>query len=116
LLNSKNIGTELRIAADELIALRPDGKTRYRERTAAGKTRGAAAALSQALTKAHAGCWVHAVIVVWGDMTDRHVASQKLDWVAGPDLVNWLCARPMHRDPDRVRQAREALVGGQLDI
>ena len=116
LLDSKNIGTEVRIDGEELVALRPDGKPRYRERSVAGRTRGAAAALSQALTAVRSGCWVHAVVVVWGDMAEPHVAARSLDWVAGPELVDWLSTRTPDRDQDRVARACEALLRRQLRI
>jgi hypothetical protein len=116
LLDSKNIGTEVRIDGDELLALRPDGRQRYRDRSAAGKARGAAAALSQALTAVRSGCWVHAVVVVWGDMAEPHVAARNLDWVAGPELVDWLSTRTPDRDQDRVARARDAVLRQQLSL
>ena len=58
LLDTKNIGTEVRIDGDDLTALRPDGRTRYRNSSIAGSTRGTASDLSRALTQAGAGCWV----------------------------------------------------------
>ncbi len=66
LLDSKNIGTEVRNDGNEFIALRPDGQPRYRNRSVANKARGAAAPLSDALSAAGARHWVQAVVVVWG--------------------------------------------------
>jgi hypothetical protein len=116
LLDSKNIGTEVRVEGDELIVFRPDGRQRYRNRTAAGKARGAAAVLSQALTTAQAGCWVHAVLVVWGDMPEQHVPATNLDWVAGLNLVDWLSHLPLDRNPDRLPRVKTVLTSGTLDL
>jgi hypothetical protein len=116
LLDSKNIGTEVRIDRDELTALRPDGRQRYRERTMANKARGAAAALSRALTTAESRCWVNAVLVVWGDMPEPHVASTNLDWVAGAELVNWLNNQPSYRIPDRLVRVKHTLMSGTLEL
>jgi hypothetical protein len=116
LLDSKNIATEVSIDGDDLVAFRPDGKPRYRDRTCASKARGAAAALSQSLTVAGAGCWVHAVIVVWGDMPEPHVPARSLDWVAGSGLVAWLNSRPAERHAERIARAKTALTDRQLNL
>jgi hypothetical protein len=116
LLDSKNLGTEVRVHGDELIALRPDGRQHYRNRTAGSKVRGAAVALSHALTAARSGCWVHAVLVVWGDLPERHVPATNLDWVAGSHLVKWLTNLPAHRNPDRLARVKSALTGDTLDL
>jgi hypothetical protein len=102
------------VQGDELIALRPDGRQRYRDRTAANKARGSAAALSKALSGAGSGCWVHAVLVVWGDMPERHVPATNLDWVAGSDLVDWLANLPADRNPGRLNRIKLALTSGTL--
>lgn len=116
LLDTKNIGTEVRIDGDELTALRPDGRTRYRNASCAGSARGAASELSRALTRAGAGCWVHAVVVVWGDMPQSLVRTRSLDWVSGSGLVEWLTGLP--RDPrvDRQVRAKEALAQGRVPL
>ena len=66
----------------------------------AGKARGAAAALSEALTAAGARSWVQAVVVVWGDMAEPHVPARSLDWVAGTEITAWLNSRPLDRIPN----------------
>jgi hypothetical protein len=38
-------------------------------------------------------CWVHAVVVVWGDLPARHV-SNNVTFVPGAELVAWLEAQP----------------------
>lgn len=116
LLDTKNIGTEVQVDGDELIALRPDGRPRYRDRRAASQARGAAAALSQALTAARSGCWVHAVLVVWGDMRTKHVPARKLDWVAGSSVLEWLGSLPADRDQHRLERVRDVLVAGSLEL
>jgi hypothetical protein len=116
LLDTKNLGTEVRVDGDGVIALRPDGRQRYRDRTTASKARGAAAAPSQALTAARSGCWVHAVVVLWGDMPERHVPAPNLDWVAGSDLVDWLTNLPADRNPDRITRVKSTLISGALRV
>lgn len=116
LLDSKNISTEVRINGDDLVALRPDGRPRYRNGSVAGQVRGAAAALSQALTTAGAGCWVQAVVVVWGDMPEPHVTSRSLDWVAGSELTAWLNSRPTDRYPDRIGRAKAAINESRVKL
>ena len=116
LLDSKNIGTEVRIDGDELAALRPDGRVRYRKTSIAGSARGAAMDLSRALTKAGAGCWVHAVVVVWGDMPQAQVHSRALDWVSGTTLTEWLSKLPSDPRPDRLVRARAALREGRVQF
>lgn len=116
LLDSKNIATEVRIDGDDLIALRPDGKQRYRDRSIAGKARGAAAALSEALTAVGARSWVHAVVVVWGDMEDPHVPARSLDWVAGSEITAWFNSRPLDPNPERVARAKSVLSAGEVNL
>jgi hypothetical protein len=116
LLDSKNIGAEVRIDGDDLVALRPDGRQRYRDRAVAGKVRGAAAALSEALTAAGARSWVQAVVVVWGDMPEPHVPTRSLDWVAGPEITSWLTSRPADSHPDRVARAKGVLAAGEVNL
>ena len=116
LLDTKNIGTEVRIEADELIALRPDGRPRYRNSSIAEAVRGAAAELSRALTKADAICWVHAIVVVWGDMPQSHIRSRSLDWVSGATLVEWLTALSADKQSDRPARAKAALAHGHIEL
>lgn len=114
LLDTKNLGAEVRINGDELVVYRPDGRERYRHSNYPVQVRGAAAALSDALRAAGATCWVNAVIVVWGDMTDAHVAASRLDWVAGKELVSWLQARPIDRNADRISRVTQVLAEGGI--
>jgi hypothetical protein len=116
LLDTKNVGTEVRVEDDTLVALRPDGRERYRTAKPASSVRGAAAHLSEALTNAGAGCWVNAIIVVWGDMPQQRVGTRKLEWIAGSSVVDWLVNLPAARNPDKIARARAALTGETLKL
>lgn len=85
-------------------------------------TRGGAAGAARALSAdvstqlRHAlgrGPWVQAVIVIWGDFPQQHLKVDRVVYVAGPHLRDWLLAQPprtQRTHPDQVAAAlRQAL-------
>lgn len=112
-LDTKNIGSELNIENDWLTVTRPDGLPGYRTDKPARSTKGAAAELSRTLTQASIRGWVHAVVVLWGDMPQEHVRGDRVDWVSGTKLASWLVAQPNPRRPVDVDRVVHALTAAR---
>jgi hypothetical protein len=115
-LDSKNIGTEVRIDGDVPVALRPDGRVRYRTAKPARAARRAAAQISDALRRAGVRVWVTAVVVVWGDMPDGAVDGDRVSWVPGAALAEWLVRRPPHPDSERMARAITVVTSDEFGV
>ena len=105
-LDTKNVGTEVRIDDDYLVRLRPDGSIRGRTKIGPS-ARYQARVLSGLFSCAGVRCWVHAVVVIWGDLPEDHVRTNNVDWITGRELATWLTELPTHPQPDRIRQVAD---------
>jgi hypothetical protein len=94
LLESKNYSGSITVEGEELVAsFGPASIDSFATRTLARAMRGRAAELKnriQTVTKLR--CFVHAVVVIWGDFPDRLVSGDRVTFVAGNELRNWLAA------------------------
>jgi len=69
--------------------------------------RGGAIGLRKTLPAHEPSCpFVHAVVVVWGEYPDGASEVERVAYVAGTQLTNWLRSRPMALSPAR----RDALA------
>jgi hypothetical protein len=77
-----------------------------------GRMRGAAAALSNALV-AQTGrkVWVTAVVTVWGDFPSRVTEQDRVVYVAGDALAEWLEAQPRRLDANTLADLRRVFGG-----
>lgn len=109
-VETKNIGTEIRVEGDTLLVFRPDGRRRYAIASPARQARANAAAVSRALRRAGEVWWVQAVLVVWGDFPQRVVVGNRVVTVHGAYLADWLNSLAPLADQSRLPAVRAALA------
>jgi hypothetical protein len=72
--------------------------------------RGAAAELSEILgTSAGRPPWVNSVVVIWGDFDQQIVDGERVTFVSGRQLNDWLCDQPTRLSEDRARVLANAV-------
>jgi hypothetical protein len=89
------------------IAVTDDGLSSGRTRFAGKTFRGASVGLREALSKNVRSCpWVQSVVAVWGDFHGEVLEREKVVYISGGNLVEWLSHQPTKLDSS----SREALV------
>ena len=99
LLETKNLEGTIAIEDGVLTARQVDDPDEiYRYRTLASRVRGQAKALSARRRKETGlGCWITAVVVIWGDFREALVEHENVVYIDGDRLVSWLKSRPVPR-------------------
>jgi hypothetical protein len=87
LLDSKRYSGGTRVEGDDLVS--------RGRRTSGGQFRAAAAALAEVLAQSLGKRpWVQALVVVWGDFPQRQCENDRVAYVHGGSLLQWLQAQP----------------------
>jgi hypothetical protein len=104
LLDSKAYEGVVAVDGDSLRVERPDNpRATYELRRLAPGLRAAAAALKAELQESGGwGVWVQVVVVVWSSFPQRVVAGDRVVFVHGNELVQWLRSRPAVHGRERV--------------
>jgi hypothetical protein len=72
--------------------------------------RGTAAGLSDGLRDRYGTRhWVEPVVVIWGDFPDQSMTRDRVHYVAGEFLAEWLNSRPARTDAHQLRELRRIL-------
>lgn len=88
-IDSKNWKGTIKVSNGEVVV---DGNVRSR---VPGSCRSTAAKINSRVSGSTGnGAWVQGVVVFWGDFPQRVVESNKVVYVAGDALAEWLHARP----------------------
>jgi hypothetical protein len=102
LLDSKHFHEPVRVDGDVLVT----GRSRYEGRV----FRGPAVGLSEVLKRrVGARPWVQAVAVIWGEFPQRVYESERVVYVHGLELVQWLESQPQRLSEERRRVIFESI-------
>jgi hypothetical protein len=102
LLDTKRVTQRAVAAGDALLA----GRFRY----SGANTRAAAASLGQELDRrCDTRPWVQAVVVVWGDFPQRRYEENRVIYMHGDELVEWLIGQPRRLNDDVRREFANVL-------
>jgi hypothetical protein len=103
LLDSKLFTPASAIRGDALVA----GRSSY----PGGAFRGPALKLHEALAlRLGRKLWVQAVVVVWGEFQQRCIEDNRVVYIHGSELLDWLRRQPGRLSADDCRQVHEAVL------
>ena len=103
LLDSKLFMPTSSVRGDRLLA----GRSSY----PGVRFRGAALNLHQALTRSFSRkLWVQAVVVIWSEFQQRRVEENRVVYVHGSELLDWLRSQPGRLSADDCREVHEAVM------
>ena len=114
-LDTKNLHGSVTVDGDTLSLTRP-GETRvaYANDNLARSARRQGWDLNRLLKqRCNLSPWVSAVVVVWAEFPQRAVAANKMSYVHGDHLVDWLSHQPARLSAAQVAQIAAALQPGQ---
>ena len=113
LLDSKRWKGSITVEGDSAVVRRLEDPDLHWQFTSPAHVKGLAVEVSEAIRAGtRATVWVTPVVVVWGDFT-QGVGGNKITFVQGDALAQWLRDQPAQIAPGRVEQIAEA-VGGAL--
>ena len=112
-LDTKNSPGTATANGDQLTLTSPDGKP-FTSDAKARQARGQGFELNRVLRQ-RCGLhpWVSAVVVLWADFPARAVAGNRMSYVHGDHLVEWLSGQRACLNADQVAQIASALEPGQ---
>ena len=109
LLDSKRWKGSITVEGDSAVVRRLEDPDLHWQFTSPGHVKGLAVEVSKAIRAGtRATVWVTPVVVVWGDFTQR-VGGNKITFVQGDALAQWLRDQPAQIAPGRVEQIAEAV-------
>jgi hypothetical protein len=111
-LDTKNWPGTAQVERGGIVITRLDGKRSRLD--LASKARAQGVELNQ-LVRQRCGLrvWVTAVIVLWADFPDRVLPGDRMSYVHGDYLVEWLRAQPARLNAAQIEQIAAALEPGQ---
>ena len=113
-LDTKNFPGTAQVKGDRLRITRPDGRAGYDGPDLARRARGQGIELNRMLRqRCGISSWVSAVIVLWADFPSRAVAGDRMSYVPGDHLVEWLSAQPARLNAKQIEQIASVLQPGQ---
>lgn len=97
LLETKNLSGTVAFEDGCLVARQFDDPDEvYRYKSLASRVRGQAVELSRRIQDQRGRApWVQSVVVIWGDFPQGHVEDNKVVYIRGDDLRNWLATPPV---------------------
>ncbi len=103
-VDSKNLDGQVTCSGDELRLRRPgaaaDSRPAYSTTEAARHVRGQAAQLNKLLrSRAGRSLWVTGVVAVWASLEPAIISGNRMHFVRGDSLVDWLQAQPHPPEP-----------------
>jgi hypothetical protein len=103
LLDSKNLAGTIAVDDDGLMVRWDGDRTAHTYRRLEPALRGAAAQLKDAIEQtAGVTLWVQALVVVWGDFRQGSWAGDRVTYLSGGELVEWLRRQPPKLSPREV--------------
>lgn len=114
-LDTKNLQGVAHAVKDTLTLTRPgDTQAAYTSDSPARRARSQGAELNQILRqRCQISPWVTAVVVVWADFPQRAVAGNKMTYVHGEHLVEWLREQPVRLNGSQISTVARVLQLGQ---
>ena len=113
-LDTKNWVGTANANGDQLTLTRPDGKSGYNSQALAQQARRQGAELNRVLRqRSGLSPWVSAVVVLWADFPAGAVAGNRMSYVHGDHLVEWLSGQRACLNADQVAHIASALEPGQ---
>jgi hypothetical protein len=114
-IDSKNLDGQVTCSGDELRLRRPgapvDSRPAYSSTEAARHVRGQAAELNEQLrSRAGRSLWVTGVVALWADLEPASSSGNRMHFVRGDSLTDWLQAQPRRLDPEQVQAIGIALT------
>jgi hypothetical protein len=113
-LDTKNFPGMAEAKGDDLQITRPDGRAGHHGADLARNARGQGSELNRILRqRCGVKAWVNAVVVLWAEFPAKVVAADRMSYVHGGHLVEWLEAQPARLNSNQIAQIAAALAPGQ---
>jgi hypothetical protein len=111
-LDSKNLDGEVSVHRDTMTLTRPgDGRPAYSSDGPARQVRGNAAHLHELIQRRTGRTvWVRGVVTLWARFPQQHARGNRVDFVAGSKLADWLAGQPPQLSADQVAELAAALT------
>ena len=113
-LDTKNGWGTASASSDTLTVVHPDGRKAFESDTYARRARAQGKALN-ALLNQRCGLhpWVSAVVVIWSDFEQQAVPGNRMTYVHGQYLADWLRSQPAKLNQSQISELVGALRPGQ---
>jgi hypothetical protein len=117
-IDSKNLDGQVSCRGDELQLRRPgsapNARPAYSSTEAARQVRRQAAELNERMRRrVGRSLWVTGVVALWAGLEPAVIAGNRMHFVRGDSLVDWLQAQPQRLDPDLVQTIGIALTAAR---
>lgn len=113
-LDTKNWTGAAEVRGDWIRTVRSDGKQLYRGAGLAAHARGQAKELNGVLRRrCNVSPWVSGVVVLWMEFPQKVAEGNRMAYLHGDHLVEWLLARPAKLNAVQIDQIAAALQPGQ---
>jgi hypothetical protein len=112
-LDTKNGAGAAEASGDRLRMTHPDGRLSYDNDGLARHARAQGMELNQLLRqRCGLHSWVTAIVVLWADFPSKVVAGDRMSYVHGSHLVEWLTTQPARLNAHQVQEIAGALQPG----